>query len=716
MTISRTDEPRFLTLNRKAAWDEGLAIDLRVDADIALAQTVRYTAERTIARADLGTDFEVTDFAVGQCNQLYILDEHARAIWIYDPNQQRVEQIEGASALLARPISITYQPGTLYIADAESEQRVVALAELNWQIRWTIGAARDAAGRVFDLPVPLSAADLTTDADGNLYALAPLEIVPGAGGDEVPRDGHLAIVKIDRSGQVVAVFKPPQLQLMSPTPLARLGDQVAIVAADDGSLYVLEATGKRVLKISADAEQEVSLPIGIAIDPSSLGIDTQGNLYIGDRQTLGEGEEDNRFIHIFRPPDNFTDGLDYRGVVDGYRGPVAKLVIDRCNRIYIFNDDERAVIILRPESTFATRVGLPTGYYFSRSLDSPALGTRWHKLVLDAAIPENTQIQVSCLVADERKMLIDSVERDLDAYLQDASLDPRAKLVPLDRLDWTQPLVNPTDALIRAAPGRYLWLRIILIGGERQTPELRSIRAYFPRVSYLRYLPAVYQEDARSRDFLERFLALFETMFAGLEEQIGQVVRYLDADVVAGPFLRWLAAWLAIAADANWTEEQLRALVKRAPTLYKKRGTREGIAEMIEIFTGERPLIVEKFQLRCAESAEVETLLKQLYGDDPYCFCVLLKPSQAPTEEARKTIRRIVEAEKPAYTCAGTLVLQPWIYLDMHTYLGVNTYLSMPSPRLDSGASMPRDTLLGDIDEAGQVERRARLAIDTTLT
>ena len=164
---------------------------------------------------------------------------------------------------------------------------------------------------------------------------------------------------------------------------------------------------------------------------------------------------------------------------------------------------------------------------------------------------------------------------------------------------------------------------------------------------------------------------------------------------------------------------------------------------MIQIFTGERPLVVEHFQTNgCAQSAaakrtdaeaggqrvqSLEEIYRNLYGTDPYCFCVLLWPYRTEmrgekkivrrlSEEERKAVRRIVDAEKPAHTCAGLLALQPWINLDMHTYLEVNTYLSQPSARLELNSAIPRDTVLGDRDEAGQLERRSRLNVDITLT
>jgi phage tail-like protein len=318
--------------------------------------------------------------------------------------------------------------------------------------------------------------------------------------------------------------------------------------------------------------------------------------------------------------------------------------------------------------------------------------------VLDAELPAQTQVRVASFSADQYR-----APEEVQALPDTA---------------WSAPLVNPPDALIGSPAGRYLWLRLELIGSPTHTPTVRSLRVDFPRLSYLRYLPAVYQEDARSREFLERFLALFETFFADLEDQIDRIVRYFDADAVTGDFLRWLASWLAIAADESWSEEQLRALLHRAPTLYKQRGTRAGIAAMLTLYTGDEPLLIEQFQLNCVAGGDpqLQALLYRLYGRDPYCFCVLLKPRAVTTESQRLAVQRLVEAEKPAHTCAGLLVLEPWVFLDMHTYLGVNTYLSQPSPRLDSGAAIPRDSVLTDLPEAGQIERRARLALDTRLT
>jgi len=70
------------------------------------------------------------------------------------------------------------------------------------------------------------------------------------------------------------------------------------------------------------------------------------------------------------------------------------------------------------------------------------------------------------------------------------------------------------DALfLEDIQGRYLCFKIILSGTETRSPVVRKITVFFPRVSYLDYLPAIYREDTLSKGLLERFLAIFESVF-----------------------------------------------------------------------------------------------------------------------------------------------------------------------------------------------------------
>jgi phage tail-like protein len=671
---SQGDDLNFLILNTRSDWARGLSVGLQTaDSGLMLVPLTAYTTERTIDLQGPVAGRDMRDMAVYQCQLIYLLETAAPVVWILDPLQGRFERMTHLDAVWVRPTALAALPGTLFVADAEAEQRLYALAPLSGQIRWTVGPTQDAAGQPLGLNSPFTPVELAVDDNANVYAF--------------DRVNHV-IVHFNRAGAMV--------QLLGGEALAE-SESVRIAASPDGVLYALDPQAGNVWRFTADSRDAFidlqTLPF--AITPSDLTVDRHGQLYLGDGRTLPEDEEDDRFLR------RFSAAGDLAGEVQAYRGSVARLDADTRNRLVIFNREAAQIIILQLQQTLVPPGSTPPpeGYYFSKALDSTELGTQWHKLVLQAETPDNTQVRVSYLSADEKAFTAQGIN-DLDVFLADAERTPAEKVERLQMLEWSTPVVNPHDALIRSSVGRYLWLRLQLIGSEQDTPTVESLRVDFPRLSYLRYLPAVYQEDERSRDFLERFLSLFEGFFTQIEGQIAHIVRYFDADAVDGDFLRWLASWLAITVDEHWSETQLREIVRRAPELYMQRGTRAGIEAMVALFTGETPFIVEHFQLQCAQSPQVKRVFEQLYGVDPYCFCVLLKPSQVSSDAVRQTLERLLDADKPAHTCAGLVALQPWIYLDLHTYLGVNTYLSTPSPRLDVGSIMPRDTVLSDIPEA----------------
>ncbi|UUZ78890.1 phage tail protein [Paenibacillus sp. P26] len=238
-----------------------------------------------------------------------------------------------------------------------------------------------------------------------------------------------------------------------------------------------------------------------------------------------------------------------------------------------------------------------------------------------------------------------------------------------------------------------------------------------PRMSYLSYLPAVYQEDEKSRSFLERYLSLFATLMEDMDETIAGIARYFDPEAVDGPYLRWLATWLGLSPEEHWTEQQLRLWMREAPYLYRYRGTRAAISRMVEIYTGEPPLIIEHFQIRhLLENAEFRETASRLYSDDPYAFCVLVKPEHAPSDKHQYILQRLIDAQKPAFTDARLIVLEPWMNMDAHTYLGINTTLTEPSYlKLDRHATLPYHTMLIDVDRDNRMDLHTRLGLDSEL-
>ena len=302
------------------------------------------------------------------------------------------------------------------------------------------------------------------------------------------------------------------------------------------------------------------------------------------------------------------------------------------------------------------------------------------------------------------------------------------------------------------AIGRYLQLRFDLAGDGRHSPGLKSARIYFPRDSYLRYLPAVYRKEAHGQDFLERFLSVFESMSLTLEDEISDIPRSFDAAATDPEFVDWLGSWLAVLNDANWPEAKKRDVLKHAFQLYQSRGTPAGLQNLISLLTGADARILDHFRLRSPmvvgvastvgqtthvgakprqrlvleESSaigefallETEDPPERPFAHDAYDFTVLADTSRLQEAE-EQALDRLIQAEKPAHTRFFMHTSRkPAVQLGVHNFLDINTKLSngFPPMRLGQSSRVGQHTFLGtSYPVKGTLGSRSRIAIDTTL-
>lgn len=104
-------------------------------------------------------------------------------------------------------------------------------------------------------------------------------------------------------------------------------------------------------------------------------------------------------------------------------------------------------------------------------------------------------------------------------------------------------------------------------------------------------LPSLYQGSS----FTERFLSAFDDLLAPLFTTLGTVDAYLDPRLAPADFLPWLAGWVGIELDENWSEEQQRRLIAEGVSLLQWRGTRRGLVDLIGNYLGveETAVVVE---------------------------------------------------------------------------------------------------------------------------
>jgi phage tail-like protein len=106
---------------------------------------------------------------------------------------------------------------------------------------------------------------------------------------------------------------------------------------------------------------------------------------------------------------------------------------------------------------------------------------------------------------------------------------------------------------------------------------------------YAPMLPAVMQEDALAL----QLVAAFDESLAPVLVTLDSLHAYVDPGLCPGDFLDWVASWIGLVPDENWTLERRRALASRAVPIYRLRGTVAGLIGHVELLFGERPEVID---------------------------------------------------------------------------------------------------------------------------
>jgi phage tail-like protein len=124
---------------------------------------------------------------------------------------------------------------------------------------------------------------------------------------------------------------------------------------------------------------------------------------------------------------------------------------------------------------------------------------------------------------------------------------------------------------------------------DRTRPEEDASKPDGAGSSYLQYLPTIFQGDT----FLAHYLRIFEAIWEPLERRQDHIAMYFDPQTCPSTMLPWFAGWFGLTLDPHWAEEHQRALLFETIELYRWRGTKFGLARMIEVCTGLKPEITE---------------------------------------------------------------------------------------------------------------------------
>jgi phage tail-like protein len=344
---------------------------------------------------------------------------------------------------------------------------------------------------------------------------------------------------------------------------------------------------------------------------------------------------------------------------------------------------------------------LTQGQLLTGPIDSGVPRCRWHRVRVEADVPEGTRLAVAVTTSE------DPNPPTQGALQLDPGWEAFAPGVPHPD-DWQTAPSDALDYLIQQPPGRYLFLRMRLTGDGTLTPLARRIRLDFPRSTSLSKLPAVYSQDPAAEDFSERFLALFDASIEDLDRHIARHPALLDAAGIPDSALPWLADFVGVAFAPEWGIAQRRALVVAAPELYRTRGTPAGLRRAVELVFGVNPVIEELGPARAWGTVGRDARLRstRLFGkgrarvrlgssqlsrapirsygnpdDDArtagaFRIRVLVPRSAGMTPTDRARVRRLIAAQAPAHTVPEVTFGGDGFLLGVRSAVGVDTALA----------------------------------------
>lgn len=497
----------------------------------------------------------------------------------------------------------------------------------------------------------------------------------------VTESGNRRIQKFDRHGQVVPSFwhtaraSAPALDRPVTVAVADVGagEEVWVLDAA-GAVYVFGLDGTAVRTVAL----EVTAPLGMVVDTTGIHVGDPGNL---------------RLLRF---------GLDgeFIGAAVGYRGPVGGLAAGANGELWLVPGCSQPPVVLSRDGAFVTR-GLLWGGPFGEGERPRA----WQHLRPVGEGFDSADVHIRWFVfgAEDTGPPPDP--------------DPGA-IDPFDSSSWQALAPDSPDVWV-GVEATHLWIGATIEGGGLTSPVFSNLRIDFDRTGYARHLPAIYQTRTEDLDGLQRFLGLFESFFVDAESEIDDLERLFDPETAPGEWLDWLAGWLALEVDQNWTDDEQRQAISDAWDRHRWRGTARGLRSALRLYAGldvhvEEPLLQSSWwalapeddpespaagasvlgfttMLAASEPAgailgssavldQSQLIAREDYGSPlfeatAHQFSVRLFPRQISGVDQLEGIREVIEREKPAHTLYHLCVIEPRLRVGYQARLGIDSLI-----------------------------------------
>lgn len=309
------------------------------------------------------------------------------------------------------------------------------------------------------------------------------------------------------------------------------------------------------------------------------------------------------------------------------------------------------------------------GCYLGEIIDSNEFGHEWSRLHYDIEDLSETSIQLWTLCLDRLFLDMDGKSVDLETVMTQKEIPLKVVIPRLEELG-ARCHDNQSEVLLNQEKGRYLiyWFELM---SEGPSDIVTALEIYYEKMSWLNYLPQIYSEEGA---FLEKYLAVFQTVHEDIESVIDQMATIYMPARTEESFLEVLHQWLPVDGFSYWNPSQKREILSHYREFNEMRGTKEGILKYVSLFTRSEAFIVEYKDFKSLKtSSENMQHYKHLYTEHPFGFTLLVKADTIRNRKQIQALEAILREIVPAQVTYKIARISPYMVLGDYTFLGINS-------------------------------------------